>query len=36
MVAQIEEQKVIAQKSLEQSDILFDSLLLKGFKGGLL
>ena len=35
MVAQIEEQKVIAQKSLEQSESLFNSLLLKGFKGGL-
>ena len=34
-VAVIEEQKAIAQKSLEQSESLFDSLLQKAFKGEL-
>lgn len=34
-VAVIEEQKVIAQKSLEQSESLFNSLLQKAFKGAL-
>ena len=34
-VTQIEEQKAIAQKSLEQSERLFNSLLQKAFKGEL-
>jgi type I restriction enzyme S subunit len=34
-VAVIEEQKSIAQKSLEKSESLFNSLLQKAFKGGL-
>lgn len=34
-VAVIEEQKAIAQKSLEQSKVLFNSLLQKAFKGEL-
>ena len=34
-VAVIEEQKAIAQKSLEQSESLFNSLLQKAFKGEL-
>jgi type I restriction enzyme S subunit len=34
-VALIEEQKAIAQKSLEQSESLFNSLLQKAFKGEL-
>ncbi|QKJ63332.1 restriction endonuclease subunit S [Flavobacterium sp. M31R6] len=36
IVAQIEEQKAIVQKSLEKSEELFNSLLQKAFKGGLL
>jgi type I restriction enzyme S subunit len=34
-VAAIEEQKAIAQKSLEKSESLFNSLLQKAFKGEL-
>jgi type I restriction enzyme S subunit len=34
-VAVIEEQKAIAQKSLEHSESLFNSLLQKAFKGEL-
>ncbi|SDM98289.1 type I restriction enzyme, S subunit [Daejeonella rubra] len=34
-VKQVEEQKAIAQKSLEKSESLFNSLMQKAFKGGL-